>query len=310
MIKILLTLVTVSVTLLVTSLVFIQVGPDKDLKIEFITMINHTEHIIQGKMWLLPEEIRDHSLTQLKSGYYEPEMTLNLIKFMIGKRYKKCADVGSNYGYYTILLSIFCDEIVSIDIQPQMVELVRVNKMNNNIFGSTLNCVFGSSREMEIEIFNIREGFSWQGASTMHEPSCDPIKCRKVLVPSCGADNFDFHKVDVDGFESNFICELKSDMMIELGLNPGWVTYSINKEKSMSCLRNLFLENTFIYLNQPSTNLLSEVQRSYLDHIGGFNIIKNFKLFEEPSLGSLGWNVMNILIIKDFNDNAKVVSSQ
>jgi len=229
---------------------------------------------------------------------------------MMRRRYRKCADVGSNYGYYTILLSIFCDEIVSIDIQPQMVELVRVNKINNNIPGLTLNCVFGSSKEMEIEIFNIREGFSWQGASTMHEPSCDPVKCRKVLVPSCGDDRFDFYKVDVDGFESNFICNLKPDMMIELGLNPGWVTYSINKEKSMGCLKSLFLDNTFIYLNQPNTNLLSDIQKSYISRVGEFDVIKDFKLLEDPSLGSLGWNVMNILIIRDFDGEQNLVSGQ
>ena len=148
------------------------------------------------------------------------------------------------------------------------------------------------SQPLEVEIFNIEKGYTWQGASTLHEPSCTSDKCHKVKILNCPKLHYDLIKVDVDGFESNFICDLKPPMMIELGVNPGWSFYAYNKTQSMICLFNLFKNHKFYYLNQPHLDFIGR-SKSYVDKDMR---ITNFSMFQDNQLGELGWNVLNVLI--------------
>jgi len=154
-------------------------------------------------------------------GEFEPEVTAYFQRSV--KPDSRCVDIGSNFGYYTILLAMLAPQghITAIEADPQTVELLRDNLYANWTECRTTIVNAAASDEVGQLTFNRRIGRSGNTSIIKHsaeylsalgEPMTEAFDVKAVTIDSLNLGRVDFIKLDVEGAEPMALAGMKQTL--------------------------------------------------------------------------------------------------
>lgn len=210
----------------------------------------------------------------INKGTWEPHITEFLVKTL--KSVDNCLDIGANFGYHTINMSMLAYKGQTFAFEPMRLfsQQIAANSCLNQLTNITIfnNAVGNESKHVTVSEPDLKGDLVNHGDMSIKEINDTNISVKTIKIDDINLPKVDFMKIDVQGYELQVLkgattTILKHKPVIIVEVEPHQLAkFDCDPTTLISFLKNQFNYNIYQMFNKyPCDFVCSPHQLS--DHL-------------------------------------------